>query len=87
VDLFDGSWERAIPRLLRVVLGVLQDGPGDLAGLIARSGLGTALLTGFLEAAAGAGDAVSPLLRGLARRQVACVTWILRQLPAGGDIV
>jgi hypothetical protein len=86
VDLFDGSWERGIPRLLRAVLGVLHDRSAELRELIDRSCLGTALLTEFLEAA-GAGDNLSPLLQGLARRQIENVTWFLRQLPAGGDIV
>lgn len=86
VDLFDGSWERGIPRLLRAVLGVLQDRSADLRGLMERSGLGTALLTEFLEAAGTAGDSVSPLLRGLAQRQIASATWFLRQLPAGSEI-
>jgi hypothetical protein len=87
VDLFDGSWERGIPPLLRVVLGVLQDRSSDSGELIARSGLGTAQLTEFLQAAAGTGDTVSPLLQRLARRQVASLAMFLRQLPGGADIV
>jgi hypothetical protein len=34
VDLFDGSWERGVPRLLRAVLGVLQDRPAPLHHLL-----------------------------------------------------
>jgi TIR domain len=86
VDLFDGSWERGIPRLLRAVLGVLQDRPAPLHLLLERSGL-EAALTDVLGAAGAAGGDVSPLLRGLARRQIESVTCFLRQLPAGGDIV
>jgi hypothetical protein len=54
VDLFDGSWERGIPRLLRAVLGVLHDRPANLHDLLERSGLEPALLTEFLEAAGAA---------------------------------
>src|SRR5215472_5506288 len=86
VDLFDGSWERGIPRLLRVVLEVLHDRSAHLYDLLERSGLEPALLTEFLEAAGAAGGA-GPLLRGLARRQIESVTGFLRQLPAGRDIV
>jgi hypothetical protein len=87
VDLFDGSWERGIPRLLRAVLGVLHDRPAHPHDLLERSGLEPALLTEFLEAASAAGSDVSPLLRGLARRQIESATGFLRQLPTGGDIV
>lgn len=83
VDLFDGSWERGVPRLLRVVLGVLQERSPDLSGLMERSALGTALLTEFLQAASAAGGNVSPLLRRLAGRQIESVIWFLRQLPGG----
>lgn len=86
IDLFDGSWDRGIPRLLRVVLDILHEVPAVLPGTSGRSALGTALLTDFLEAAAAADVGVSPLLQRLARRQLKDVTWFLRQLPAGGEI-
>jgi hypothetical protein len=86
VDLFDGSWERGIPRLLSVVLEVLHDRSADVSGLTALSALGTALLADFLRAAGAVDDTVSPLLQHLAQRQIEDVTWFMRQLPAGGEV-
>lgn len=86
VDLFDGSWERAIPRLLRVVLSVLHERSVDLHRLLERSGMGKESLTEFMEAAGHVPSSVSPLLLRLARRQVGTAAWFLRQLPGGGEI-
>jgi hypothetical protein len=57
-----------------------------LSELMQRSVLDTALLTDFLEAAGQADASVSPLLQRLARREIERVTWLMRQLPARGEI-
>jgi hypothetical protein len=59
----------------------------ELFDLMERSVLDTALLTDFLETAGGADSSVSPLLLRLARREIEQVTWFVRQLPVGSEIV
>jgi hypothetical protein len=59
----------------------------ELFDLMERSVLDTALLTDFLETAGGADSSVSPLLQRLARREIEQVTWFVRQLPVGSEIV
>ena len=51
-----------------------------------RLGLGTALLTDFLETASQADGRVNPLLQRLARREIERVTSFVRQLPTGTEI-
>jgi hypothetical protein len=58
----------------------------ELFDLMERSVLDTALLTEFLETAAGADASVSPLLQRLARREIERLTWFVRQLPVGSEI-
>jgi len=58
----------------------------ELADLMERSVLDTALLTEFLETAGEATSSASPLLQRLARRELERVTWFLRQLPVGREI-
>jgi hypothetical protein len=59
----------------------------ELFDLMERSVLDTALLTDFLETAGAADGSVSPLLQRLARREIEQVTWFVRQLPVGSEIV
>jgi hypothetical protein len=59
----------------------------ELFDLMERSVLDTALLTDFLETAGAADSSVSPLLQRLARREIEQVTWFVRQLPVGSEIV
>jgi hypothetical protein len=58
----------------------------ELAEMMNRSFLGPELLTDLLEAAGAADSTVSPLLKGLARRELERATWFVRQLPVGGEI-
>lgn len=58
----------------------------ELSDLAERSVLDTALLTDLLEAAGGAHVSVSPMLQGLARREIERATWFVRQLPSGSEI-
>jgi hypothetical protein len=59
----------------------------ELFDRMEQSALDTALLTDFLEAAGGADPSVSPLLQRLARRELERLTWFVRHLPVGSEIV
>ncbi|HET9893515.1 MAG TPA: hypothetical protein VFQ44_01025 [Streptosporangiaceae bacterium] len=62
------------------------DRSAELFEQVERSVLDTTLLTDFLESASAADANVSPLLQRLARREIARVTWFVRQLPVGSEI-
>ena len=57
-----------------------------LLNLMDRSVLDTALLSEFMEAAGKADASVSPMMQGLARREIERATRFVRQLPTGGEI-
>lgn len=59
---------------------------GRMLDLAERSALDTGLLTDLLTAAGEVDEAVSPLLRSLARHEIERLTWFIRQLPGGSEI-
>jgi hypothetical protein len=58
----------------------------ELSAMMERSVLDTTLLNDFLATAGRADAEVSPLLRRLAQREIARVTYFVRQLPVGSEI-
>jgi hypothetical protein len=62
------------------------DRAARLARLMELSALDTTLLTDLMEAVGAADDTTSPLLQGLARREIERITWFVKQLPLGSEI-
>jgi hypothetical protein len=58
----------------------------EIASMVERSILDTALLTDFLETASRVDERINPLLQRLAQREIERVISFVRQLPVGNEI-